>query len=130
MLFPYLIFSVFMQIDQPADIIKKQLIAYNERNIQDFIVLFDEEAAFYRYGESTPFLKGKENIKDYYANLFEQSPDLNSEIQSRIIIGNKVIDHEVITGRMGNLAPVELVLIFEVSENKIIRCEVITKDLR
>jgi len=117
-----------MQRDQPADIIQKQLIAYNKRNIQVFIELFDDEAAFYRYGESTPFLKGKEKIKAYYSNLFKQSPSLNSEIQSRIIIGNKVIDHEIITGRMGDPKPVELILIFEVSEDKIIRCEVINKD--
>lgn len=117
-----------MQYPQPAAIVQKQLSAYNQRNINDFIVLFDDNAKFYRYGESIPFLEGKEAIKKYYDHLFQQSPDLKSEIQSRIIIGNKVIDHEIITGRMGKKTPIELVLIFEVAESKIMRCEVISQD--
>ncbi|MEM8940270.1 MAG: hypothetical protein AAGC64_13095, partial [Bacteroidota bacterium] len=64
-------------------------------------------------------------VRKLYKNLFEKSPNLHSELKNRMILGNTVIDHEKITGRMGNDEPIELIVIYELSELKIIRVTVI-----
>jgi hypothetical protein len=40
-------------------------------------------------------------------------------------MGNKVIDHESIVGRKGSDFPIEIVMIYEVSGDKIVRMTVI-----
>jgi hypothetical protein len=42
-----------------------------------------------------------------------------------MVIGNKVIDHESIVGRNGVVEPIELVLIYEIQNNKILKITVI-----
>jgi hypothetical protein len=57
--------------------------------------------------------------------LFDASPKLHSTILHRTVMGNKVIDHESITGRKDSDVPIELILIYEVSGDKIVRMTVI-----
>jgi hypothetical protein len=54
--------------------------------------------------------------------LFEQSPNLHSNVVSRQVIGNKVLDYEVITGRNNQPEPLFLIAIYEVENGKIKRC--------
>ena len=63
-----------------------------------------------------------------YANLFKESPKLHSTLTNRIVLGNQVIDHETITGRMGNPNPIELVVIYEVQAEKIFKITVLRKN--
>jgi hypothetical protein len=55
-----------------------------------------------------------------YKGLFDASPLLHSIILHRILIGNKVIDHESIAGRKRIDVPNELVMIYEVSGDEIV----------
>ena len=57
--------------------------------------------------------------------MLRDSPSLHSKILTRTVFENKVIDHEFITGRNGNSTPLELVLIYEVQEEKITKITVI-----
>jgi hypothetical protein len=66
-------------------------------------------------------IAGSVAIRDRYAAVFANSPALHSSILKRMVIGNKVIDHERITGRMGSSDALELVLIYVVQDAKINR---------
>ena len=55
------------------------------------------------------------------------SGEVFSEILKRTVFSNKIIDHEYITGRNGSAEPLELVLIYETRDNKIIRMTVMRK---
>lgn len=109
----------------PREVIQTQLDTYNAKDIDGFLRIFAEDAVAYNYGENLPFIKGKSNFRKVYANLFASSPNLHSEVISRQVIGNTVIDYEYITGREGNVQPLLLVAIYVVEEGKITRCDFI-----
>lgn len=111
----------------PEQIVQKQLEAYNVRNLQDFMDLMADDVQVYGYGKPKAISDGKKSVEALYKNLFDKSPDLNSVLENRIVIGDNVIDHERITGRMGNHEVIELVVIFETKHNQISRMTVIKK---
>ena len=108
-------------------IVQRQLDAYNSKNIQAFISLFDDEAEIFNLGQSEPIAAGKDDIFKLYDNLFRQSPDLHSEVVNRSVIGNKVIDYELITGRAGSDQLTYIVAIYEIHNELIRRCFFIRK---
>ncbi len=109
----------------PEEVVQKQLEAYNNRDIDGFITLVSERITFYDYSDNRMTMQGTEACKEFYSDLFEASPKLHSTILTRTVLGNKVIDHERITGRNGHEAALELVLIYEVQNEKIIRITVL-----
>jgi hypothetical protein len=116
---------IMLQNDSPEQVIQKQLEAYNQRDIEAFMKLFHDQAQVFSYGNPDPIAADKAQVRMLYQNLFDRSPYLKSQLINRIVMGNKVLDHEYITGRMGSKEPVELMVIYEVNEGLITRCEVI-----
>ena len=113
------------QTKTPEMVVQENLDFYNQRNLEGFMSSFIDSIALYTFGNTEPVAKGKEAIRNLYKGLFDASPKLHSTILHRSIIGNKVIDHESILGRKGSDVPIELVMIYEVSEDKIVRMNVI-----
>lgn len=109
----------------PADVVQENLEFYNQRNIEGFMSSFSDSITLFNYESMYPIAKGKDAIRTLYKGLFEASPKLHSKILHRTVIGNKVIDHESIKGRRGSRKPVKLVMIYEVSGDKIVRMTVI-----
>ena len=112
---------------KPEQIVQENLEFYNNRNIDGFMTSFSENINIFNLGESTPTIVGKELVRKMYSELFERSPKLHSHILKRIVFGNTVIDHESITGRNGNSDALELVLIYEVENQKICKITVLRK---
>lgn len=108
-------------------IVQKNLDAYNSLDIETFMSCFHHDIKMYNFGIEKPSAQGLEEVRKIYQGLFEQSPKLYSNIIKRIIFENKIIDHESITGRLGNDDPIEMVLIYEVVEEKIIKIAAIKK---
>lgn len=102
-------------------VVQHNLEAYNNRNIDAFMSDYSEEIELYNYGVAVPLAKGKIEVRKIYSTLFEASPNLFSKIKKRIIFDNKVIDYESITGRMGKTETVEMVLIYEINNEKIVK---------
>ncbi len=80
-------------IDSPEDLVQKQLNAYNARNLEAFLTPYSDSIKIYNFGETT-FQEGKETMRKNYGKMFEQLPDLHCELRSRMVLGNKIIDHE------------------------------------
>ena len=113
------------QARTPEEITQENLDFYNQRNLDGFMSSFTDTIALYTFGKTDAVAKGKEAIRNLYKGLFDASPKLHSTILHRTVMGNKVIDHESITGRKGSDIPIELILIYEVSGDKIVRMTVI-----
>ena len=111
----------------PEQIVQENLNFYNHRNIEGFMSSFSEDIKMYNLGDPNPTVIGLDAVRKVYTGLFERSPKLHSNILKRIVIGNKVIDHESIRGRNGMDGILELVLIYEVNEQKINKITVIRK---
>ena len=105
-------------------IVQQQLEAYNNRDIEAFSALFSEEAEVLQFPENRVLAKGKTQVKELYKKLFDNSPTLHSELVSRTVLGNRVIDHEKITGRAG-VDVLELAVVYEIEQGKIDKCLVI-----
>ena len=113
------------QTRTPEEIVQENLDFYNQRNLEGFMSSFTDSIALFTFGKTEPVAKGKEAIRNLYKGLFDASPKLHSTILHRSIIGNKIIDHESIVGRKGSNVPIELVMVYEVSDDKIVRMTVV-----
>jgi len=91
-------------------------------------VIYDLVCYFKANQNWSPLVKGKKEVRKIYQALFDASPNLFSKIIKRITFDNKVIDHESISGRMGKEELVEMVLIYEVKDEKIIKITAIKKE--
>lgn len=111
----------------PEEIVQKQLETYNNRDIDGFMSVIDQSITMHNFSTSEITLEGYDACKKIYSALFEASPKLHSEILTRTVFDNKVIDHEYITGRKGSDSPIELVLIYEVNHEKITKITVLRK---
>ncbi len=98
------------------DVVAKQLEAYNARNIDQFVTFFADDIEILNYpGRLT--IKGKEALRNTYKGLFTRATDLNCIIKNRIVVGNKVIDEEVVS--VGNTT-FTAVAVYEI-ENDLIK---------
>ena len=94
-----------------TDIVQRQLEAYNARDLDRFVATYAEAIKIYRLPATEPAIVGKEQLAAVYRERFS-SPSLHAEILTRIVLGNKVIDHERVRGIRETL--VEAVAIYEV----------------
>lgn len=119
--FTCILSTMTAQNSNPEEIVQGNLEAYNERDLDRFMADFSEDIVMYSGMHGEVFATGKEEVRSVYGKLFAASPELHSKILKRIVLGNTVIDHEFITGRNGSNKPLELVLIYEVENEKIVR---------
>jgi hypothetical protein len=104
----------------PEHIVQANLDAYNARGIDAFMTSFSDDVEMVSFTDGSILAAGLESVRSMYLALFEASPKLHSAIKQRMILGNKVIDHEHIVGRNGSDDVLELILIYEV-ENALIK---------
>ncbi len=57
-------------------------------------------------------------MRDNYKAFFTANPNLNCLVNNRIVLGNKVIDHELISTDKANFSAVA---IYEVAGDKIVK---------
>ncbi|MCE2611810.1 nuclear transport factor 2 family protein [Flavobacteriaceae bacterium D16] len=76
--------------------VQAQLDAYNARDIEKFLEPYAEDVQVYDYPDKFLY-QGKEMMRNRYSGFFKTTPDLNCELKSRIVIGDKVIDEEAVT---------------------------------
>jgi hypothetical protein len=109
------------ELSAAAAIVQAQLAAYNSRDLEAFTALFADDASIFELGATTPSVSGKAGIRNRYASVFASSPNLHSEVLSRVCLGSTVIDLERITGREGSTETLTLLAIYQVHEGAIQR---------
>ncbi|PRX54344.1 nuclear transport factor 2 family protein [Flagellimonas meridianipacifica] len=103
------------EIGDAEAVVKKQLDAYNARDIDAFMDTYTNDIKLYDFPNSL-FSEGEEKMREGYGSFFENTPDLNCEIKNRMVIGNKVIDEEYLTMNGSNFSAAA---IYEVENGKI-----------
>jgi hypothetical protein len=96
---------------QLTDVVQRQLEAYNARDLERFVATYAEDIKIYRLPATEPAISGKAQLAQVYRERFS-SPLLHAEILTRIVLGNKVIDHERVRGIRET--PLEALAIYEV----------------
>ena len=80
--------------DLPIDLVKKQLKAYNSRNIESFLEPYDDDVEAYIHSTNKLAFKGKDAMRKVYSEIFKNTPNLHCELINRIVQGNTIIDKE------------------------------------
>lgn len=107
-----------MELDHPAAVIAGQLAAYNARDLDALMATYAADACQYEH-PATLLASGAAAIRARMAVRFAE-PDLHARLVQRVVMGNVVIDHEMVTRNFpGGLGVVELVAIYEVKDGKI-----------
>ena len=97
----------------PEDYAQRQLDAYNDRDLERFVAQYTEDVEVYRLPSAEPVLVGKAAFAEHYRTQRFSLPNLHAELVNRMVFGNKVIDHERVTG-LGD-GPSEVAAIYEVT---------------
>ena len=94
-------------------VVQRQVEAYNARDIEAFLSLYADDVVVRRLPSGEVDWDGKQAMRPGYAKLFEQSPNLECVITKRIVHGDWVIDHELVTGIAG-IPRLRAVAVYEV----------------
>lgn len=101
--------------ETPEAIVQRQLNAYNARNINAFMDTYADDIELYDF-PSTLIAKGKKSMRKEYEDMFKQVANLYCQIENRIILGNKIIDKEIV--RVANQT-IRGAVVYEVEKGKI-----------
>ena len=101
--------------EDPEEIVQRQVNAYNAKNIEVFLNTYSDDVKIYNFPEVLS-IEGKENMRERYSAMFDRVQNLYCEIKNRIVLGNKVIDHEHV--HFGDEYS-DVIAIYEVENGKI-----------
>src|SRR4051794_25114540 len=82
----------------PVEAVQEQLEAYNAHDLARFLAVYAEDVTVFRLPATAPSMSGKIQFAEMYRTQRFNVPTLHAELVNRIAFGNKVIDHERITG--------------------------------
>lgn len=72
---------------------QEQLDGYNKRDIEAFLKPYSENVKVYTFPDQLLY-EGKAKMREEYTEMFNQLPELHCKLVNRIVLNNKVIDHE------------------------------------
>ena len=103
---------------EPAEVVQKQLEAYNAKDIDTFMSFWADDAQFFAF-PSDLLAQGAAQIRERHMARFKE-PNLFGQLISRMNVGNLVVDREVVT-RTFPEGPgrVDVIGIYEVEGGKI-----------
>ncbi|MBU0954164.1 MAG: nuclear transport factor 2 family protein [Spirochaetes bacterium] len=101
-------------------LIDSQLEAYNGHNLDEFCAYYHNEAIVCLHPSGEILASGQAGLRQRYTQSFA-IPGLRVEIANRILLGNLVIDEELIYTDESAGQPRRAVLIYEVIDGKISR---------
>ena len=99
-------------------VIQAQLDAFNARDIAGLMATYAPDAEQYQLHGSL-LARGHEQMRPRYLARFDE-PDLHARLVSRTVMGNVVVDLEVITRNFPDgLGTLEMLCIYEVADGLI-----------
>lgn len=101
----------------PADLAQAQLDAYNRRDLEAFLLPYDDSVAVYSFPNQLQY-RGKAQMRRVYGEMFQTLPDLHCTLVNRMVMGNTVIDQESVVFRKGE-KPLQAFAIYKVRAGKI-----------
>jgi hypothetical protein len=105
---------------RPENVVQRQVDAYNRRDLGAFSSTYADGVTLDRFPSMTRVLEGRVALERHYRENRFNRPELRAEILSRVCHGNKVIDHERVTGLVPG-ETITAVVIYEVVDGLIHR---------
>jgi hypothetical protein len=102
---------------RPEDPVQRQLDAYNAHDLERFVAEYTDDVRVFRPPATEPVLEGKVAFAAHYAKNRFNLPGLHAEVVNRMVAGDKVVDHEHITGLQPGV--LEAIAVYEVVQGRI-----------
>jgi imidazolonepropionase-like amidohydrolase len=103
----------------PEILVQQQLNAYNAHDIEAFLQPYSDSVALYDQASGKLLMKGKDQVRLRYTDMFNKLTELHCELKSRMVVGNTIIDHEKLTGMKST--PVEVAAVYTIDKGKIVK---------
>jgi uncharacterized protein (TIGR02246 family) len=104
-----------------AELVQKQLDAYNNQNIEAFLACYAEDAVLAGFnGEVTH--RGLAAVRKRHEDLFYEFPKNHARLVNRIDLGTTVIDHEQVE-RAPGAESFSVAAIYTIAGGKIVRVD-------
>ena len=103
----------------PVEAAQGQLEAYNRRDLEAFLSFYADDVKVYRLPATEPAMVGKAQMAEMYGTQRFNLPSLHADVVNRMVLGNKVIDHERVSGVRPE--PFEAVAIYEIGADGLIQ---------
>lgn len=100
-----------------VDTVERQLQAYNARDADAFAACYANDVVIEEL-DGDVLMRGREEVRRLYGELFATHPRLHSEIRSRIRVGSWVVDEERVEGLEED--EVHVVAIYRFAKNGLI----------
>ncbi|MFO1484328.1 MAG: nuclear transport factor 2 family protein [Verrucomicrobiaceae bacterium] len=102
----------------PESVVQRQLDAYNARDVDALMATYADDVQQFEY-PATLLVSGAAQLRERFEARFRE-PNLHAKLISRIVVGQIVIDHELVTRTFPEgTGKLELVAIYEVRDGKI-----------
>lgn len=106
-------------LTSPADLIQRQLDAYNAHDLDALLATYAEDAQLFEH-PATLLASGHSQLRARFALRF-QEPNLHAHLLHRVLIDRFVIDHERVTRTFPEgPGTIELIATYEVIDGKIV----------
>lgn len=89
-------YITFVSNDAPEIIVQKQVKTFNARDLEAFVACYSEDVVVKNFPIDTLY-SGRQKMLDNYREFYKKTPLIEVKVASRIMIGNTVIDQEVVT---------------------------------
>ena len=90
-----------------TDIVDKQLVAYNNQDIDAFLATYHKDVEIYQFPAELMYV-GKKGLKAAYGQMFSSLKCLNAKTIDRIVEGRFVTDHEHMIGCTENKDKIDI----------------------
>lgn len=98
--------------------VQEQLDAYNARDIERFMRWWADDCQYYAF-PSDLLADGAEQVRERHIERFKE-PNLHGALVKRIIVGNTVIDQEIVTRTFPEgPGEIDVIAIYEIEAGKI-----------
>jgi putative acetyltransferase len=97
--------------------VSRQLQAYNAKDLAAFVRCYHPDVQVFRMPTLVPVLHGIDAFSQFYATARFTLPALQAKVLSRMVVGNKVIEHELVSGITEQ--PYEVAVVYEVEQGLI-----------
>lgn len=106
------------QDSAPEAVVERALKAHNAHDIDAFVATLAEDVKFLSL-DGEVMVEGRDAVRDIWTRRFADYPNLRADIPNRHVIGNRVVDHELLRMHGDAGEPVELVAIYTVEDGLI-----------
>jgi len=104
----------------PESVVQRQLDAYNAKDVAALLATYADDAELFEHPDKL-LARGAAALRERFTARFSE-PNLHAALQRRIVMGNFVFDHELVTRTFPEGAgTLEVVMIYEVRAGRIVR---------